>query len=482
MKKPTLKFDFKTRHAGVSAITTIAVAAGLIIINILAAELDIQADLTPKKLFSLTAPTIELLDGLDSEVEILALFKPGEEPEAIMESVNEYDRNSDRVSVSVIDPDRNPGVVSRFSEDDQPIPMGSIIVSSGSNFRVIGVMDLYDISRNAQGQTQITGQKVEQQITSAIAYVSSGRTPKILEVTGHRESPLASQGYGSLLDQANYELGEISLIREDIPGGTALVTLIGPRSDLSEAEANKLDEYLAGGGSLLVALDLTQEPLAVIDGLLERWDIRVRRGLVLEGLQNRLIAEFGDNPLVFAPFMTDHEALAPLFEAKMNPIVQATMGFSRTEAEQRQLEYFPLLTSSEDSRLRTDISSAGLGDLAPLPSDEMGPIDVAAAVRQRNLETYQPEGGTVVVLGSASTLAGLGFLGQIRDNADMVLNLVNWAVDDETAVNVSSKSLFRLPLRIGNLTAVIYAGLAIILIPLISMGSGLFIFFRRRNK
>jgi ABC-type uncharacterized transport system involved in gliding motility auxiliary subunit len=112
----------------------------------------------------------------------------------------------------------------------------------------------------------------------------------------------------------------------------------------------------------------------------------------------------------------------------------------------------------------------------------MGPIDVAAAVRQRNLETYQPEGGTVVVLGSASTLAGLGFLGQIRDNADMVLNLVNWAVDDETAVNVSSKSLFRLPLRIGNLTAVIYAGLAIILIPLISMGSGLFIFFRRRNK
>jgi len=47
---------------------------------------------------------------------------------------------------------------------------------------------------------------------------------------------------------------------------------------------------------------------------------------------------------------------------------------------------------------------------------------------------------------------------------------------------VSSKSLFRLPLRIGNLTAVIYAAVAIILIPLICVVSGLFIFFRRRNR
>jgi ABC-2 type transport system permease protein len=343
-------------------------------------------------------------------------------------------------------------------------------------------MDLYDVSYSQQGRPQILGQKVEQQVTSAIAYVSSGRSPKILEITGHREAPLASMGYGSMLDQANYETGEISLIREDIPGDTAMVTLIGPRSDLSEAEAEKLDEYLTGGGSLIVALDLTQEPLVVIQDLLQRWDIQVRRGLVLESSQNRLIAEFGDNPLVFAPFMADHEALAPLFEAKLDPIVQATMGFRRTEAEQRQLEYFTLLTSSEDSRLRTDISSEGSGDLTPMPSDEAGPIDVAAAVRQRNLDTYEPEGGTIVVLGSASTLAGLGFLGQIKANAEMVMNLVNWAVDDETAVNVSSKSLFRLPLRIGNLTAVIYAAVAIILIPLISLGSGLFIFFKRRHQ
>lgn len=482
MKKPSLKFDFKTRHAGISAIITIAVAAGLIIVNILGAELDIKADLTPKKLFSLTDPTIALLERLDSDVEILALYKPGEEPENIMESVYEYDRLSDRISVRVIDPDRNPGVVSRFSAEDKPIPRGAIIVSSGSNFRVIGAMDLYDISYSQQGQPQIMGQKVEQQLTSAIAYVSSGRTPKILEITGHRETPLASQGYDTMLNQANYEMGEISLIRENIPSDAALVTLIGPRSDIAEAEADKLDEYLNRGGSLLVALDLTQEPLTVIDGLLEKWDIQVRRGFVMEGRKDRLIAEFGDNPLVFAPFMSDHEALAPLLDAKENPIVQATMGFRRTEAEQRQLEYFPLLTSSDDSRLRTDISSEESAKPSPIPGDEGGPIDVAAAVRQRNLDTYEPEGGTIVVLGSASTLAGLGFLGQIKANADMVINLVNWAVNDETAVNVSSKSLFRLPLRIDSTTAVIYAALVIILIPLISLSSGLFIYFRRRNK
>lgn len=481
-KKISFKFDFKTKHAGVSALITIAVLAGIIILNILAGELSLKADLTGKKLFTLTDETKELLENLDTDIEILALYEPGKEPENIMTTIDEYERLSKRVSIKIVDPDREPGLLTRFAEEDEPVAKGSFIISSGDYYRVMAPMDFYSISYSQQGQPQVMGQKIEQQVTSAIAYVASGRTPRIYEITGHGESPLALSGYSDMLSQANYEMDEISLIRSAVPEDAALLTVIGPRNDISPAEAEKLNNYLSSGGSLLAAMDLSQEPMPNLYDLLKRWDIEVRHGLVLETRASRLIAEFGDNPFVFAPFVSDHEAMASLVDGKLDPIVQASLGFRRTEAQQRQLEYFTLLYSSEESRLRTDLTSELSGNPAPIPSDEMGPVDVAAAVRQRNLDTYKPEGATIVVLGSASTLKGLGFLGQIKANADMVMNLVNWTMNDDTIVNVSSKSLFRLPLRINTLNALIYAVFTIIVLPFFCLGAGLFIHLRRRNK
>jgi hypothetical protein len=204
--------------------------------------------------------------------------------------------------------------------------------------------------------------------------------------------------------------------------------------------------------------------------------------VVLETRANRLIAEFGDNPFVFAPFIAGHEALQPLVDAKTDPVFQVSMGFRRTDAKQRQLEYFSLLSSSEDSRLRTDITSQAAGSTDVLPDDLKGPIDVAVAVRQRNLDTYKPEGATIVALGSASTLGGLANMGQIKANADMVINLVNWTMNDDSLVIVPSKSLFRLPLQISTRAALIYAAVAVVLLPLYSLVSGIVIYFKRRNK
>ena len=467
------QFDFKTRHAGTSALITIAVLAALILLNILLGETSIQADLTPKKLFSLTDETRALLDGLQREVEIYALFTPGQEPESIMDSVNEYERRSSMVSVQVLDPDRNPGVLARFTQDGAEIARGSFIVSSGSNYRVIDASDIYSDSYSF---------KVEQLITSAVAYVSSGRSPKIYEVVGHQETPLASLGFSAPLEQSNYTVEELSLIRSDIPDDAELLTLIGPRIDLSTAEVARIEEYLSGGGRLFIALNYSPEPQSNIYDLLRRWDIAVRPGMVLEMEANRLIAEFGDNPFISAPYITDHESLTALSESRLDPIFRQTMGFRRTEAEQRQLEYFPLLQSSKDSWLRTNLTSEESNRIPPIGGDEEGPVDVVVAVRQRNLDTYEPEGGVIVAAGSAATLAGLGFLGQITANVEMVMNLVNWAVGDESSVNVPSKSLYRLPLRIGNVTALIYAGVTIIVIPLGCILAGVVIWLRRRHR
>ncbi len=479
--KKLLHFNFRTRHAGISALLAISALAGLIILNILAGELNAQADLTPRKLYSLTESSLDFIDNLEQPVEIIALFEPGNEPEELMEAVREYERRSPDIRVSVVDPDRNPGVLAKYTQGDEATSRGSFIVDGGERFRIIPAMAMYDISYSPQGRPQTTGFKAEQQISSAIAYVTTGATPKIYEISGHREQPLAALGYGGELSQANYILADLSLTLSDIPEDAALLTLIGPRLDLSPAEADKINSYLESGGALLAALDLSAEAFPVLFGLLEKWDIQVRPGLVMETRPNRLIAEFGDNPFVFAPYLTDHEVLTPLKEGKLNPVFQGSLGFKPTASRRRNLDYRPLLQSSEDSRIRMDLQSESSGSLSPIPGDEGGPIDVAVTVRQRNMDTYTYEGASIAVLGSAATLEGLGYLGQVKANADLLIGLVNWAVGEESIISVPSKSMFRLPLQIGNVTGIVYAGITILLIPLACVAAALIIFYRRRH-
>jgi len=482
MKKPTIRLDFKTYNAGISALITIAALAGFILINLLIGELNLEADLTPKKLYSLSTQTETLLENLEKPVEILVLSTPGEESESLMKTLERYDNFSHRIDVKVLDPDRYPGRISRFTRGDNSISRGAVAVSSDDFFRIIHPEDFYDFTYDQLGRQQITAQKIEQQVSAAIAYVSSGITQKIYEISGHRETPLAELGYAEFLRQANFELGEISLILSAIPEDAALLTLIGPELDISEVEESRLNSYLENGGKLFAALDLTLDPMPNIFGLLKKWDIEVLPGFVMEFEKNRLIAEFGENPFVFMPVVLSHEPLISLTDARIYPVFRASMGYRQTQARQKRLEYISLLTSSNASRLRTELTGEDSGSLAPIPGDLQGPIDVAVAVREQDAENYESEWGGIVALGSASSLAGLGILGPIRANTVLVMNLLSWITHSESSVLVPSKSLYRLPLQISAVNGIVYTLITVILIPLLCLGAGLIIQFRRRNR
>ena len=476
----TIHLDFKTYNAGVSALITIAALAGFILINLLISELNLEADLTPKKLYSLSEKTEALLENLEKPVEILVLSTPGEESESLMKTLEKYDNFSRYIEVRTLDPDRNPGRISRFTSENSSIARGAVVVDSDDFFRIINPEDFYDFTYDQLGRQQITAQRIEQQLSAAIAYVSSGRTQKIYEISGHQENPLAELGYMDFLRRANFELEGISLILYAIPDDAALLTLIGPKLDISEAEANKLNSYLERGGKLFVALDLTYNPMPNIVELLRKWDIEVLPGLVMEFQKNRLIAGFSDNPFIFAPMVLNHESLITLTQAKLEPVFQASMGYRRTQAQQERLEYTSLLASSDASRLRMELTGEDSSNPMPIPSDLQGPVDVAIAIRE--LDAGNQEGAGLVALGSASSLAGLGFLGPIRANTDLVINLLSWITRSESSVLVPSKSLYRLPLQISMASGIVYTVITVIVIPLLCLGIGLVIHFYRRNR
>ena len=66
-------------------------------------------------------------------------------------------------------------------------------------------------------------------------------------------------------------------------------------------------------------------------------------------------------------------------------------------------------------------------------------------------------------------------------NRDFFMNSLNWLVERKDSISIRPKSLARPMLALTQTRSMIYAGIAVILIPLLSLGAGLVIWLRRRH-
>ncbi len=475
-----LTLNFKAKQAAMATVSLILIIAGIIVLNLIVEKIPAQWDMTNKKLYSLTEDTEDILSGLSKDITIYALFTAGQEADDIMEVLNLYDKGSRNITVEVIDPDRNPGLLKRFQEEeDTELGKGSLVVFSDAYFKVIPYMDMYDTSYNQQGQMQVFGFAAEQRITSAVSYVDTGYSPKVYEIAGHFENTLEDLSLTTAVEKSNFQIGEVNLLRDGgIPSDADVVILNSPKSDFNPEEIKLLKSYLDGGGHLFIALELTQEPLTALYSLLADYNIAVEYGYTFEKDTSRLLPGSSNNPVFFSPTIEDHDITSPLIENDLDPFFYYAMGIGSTENQVRNIKVEPLFTSSAKSFLRTDLENRSE---AMTGADIAGPVTVAAAVYQTSRDTGFPEGMKMVVYTSGRSLAPLPGLGQIKANMDFFVDSVNWLSDQEDSINIKSKSLYSLPLQMNAINAWIYAGVAIILIPLIVAIAGFVVLHRRKN-
>lgn len=321
---------------------------------------------------------------------------------------------------------------------------------------------------------------VEQRITAALAYVTTGREPKVYELEGHNEYKLAELNLADPLAKANYVSESLNLMRMGtVPGDADVVVILSPERDLSPQESEALGDYLTAGGALFISLDLAENDMPELNKLLASWNLEMQRGVVMEKDTNRLLPGMGNNPVFFSPRLPDENAITDnLKENSLDAFVFAAMGMTETAIRKRNLDVTPLLTSSANSWLRRDLNE---GSESRIASDIQGPVTVAASVTETNRDTGMPEGARLVVMGSGKSLSVLPGLGQIKANIEFFLNSLNWLSDQGESVNIPSKSLFRLPLQMNALQAWIYAAIVIILLPLMIILAGTVIVLRRKH-
>lgn len=483
MKKGTLSFDLaalfrdkRVRFGGYAALVTLAAIVAVVIINLIFQQLPAQVDMTKRRLFTLSEQTIDLIDSIENDVVMYALYTPGREDENVIDVMNKYARASRLIHLEFIDPDREPVFLQKYAADGVSLGTGTIVVESGEWFKVIPASDLYSVS-TFQGQQRLMGFTAEQRFTNALLYVTSGVTPKVYVVEGHSEFTLDGLGIRQTVEKENYATESLNLLTTpEVPADADIVLVLSPEFDLAEREAEALLKYLENDGSAMFFFDFNGADLTRFNELLGSFGVRIGSGIVMESDKSRLYSP--DNPLWLAPNLIEHEVTTPLITDGLTILMPTNLPVLTEEIRKRNLIIEPLLQSSEKSWIRTTLDSVSIQQI---PSDESGPIDLVVAISRQKVLMDDPEGFRIIVAGNAGFVGNIPYLGIVKSNVDLFLNGLGWLNKRSDSISLRSKSLFQFPLRIPVTMQLIYAGIFVIVIPLIILALGLVVWLRRRH-
>lgn len=467
-------FSFKTRqvrYGGFSAVLTIAVIAGVLLLNLIVQLIAPQFDLTENKLFSLSSQSLQVVQSIAEPVTIYGVWEPGGEDRQIKEIAERYAAQNQYIRFEETDPDINPGLLKQYDRDNQGISKGSIIVAGPKGSKVISRIDMYDVYYNQQEQrSQITGVAIEKRITSALLYVCAGETPKVYEIIGHQERSL--ELVQKTMEQENYALKQVSLVQSEVPKDAAAVILYNPKTELSPEEAERLSAYLDAGGRMVLLLDFQSSAVKSINQILSGYGVSFDYGITAElDPQYRLN---GRSPFEFLPGMKPHPITDPMIAGRTPALLPLPMSIAVSDLRRRTVNAAPFLATSARSFLRRDLDNTAQ---ERLPEDTPGPITVGLAVLDPEYPGDKPQ--TRIALFSSAMF--LELIAQVPGNLDLFMNALTWAADRPETISVGSRSTFVMPMQMNLLTALIIGVAVVILIPLACFILGLATWLKRRH-
>ena len=439
------------------------VAAIAVVANVLSQKLFIRLDFTEGKQYTLSKATKDILRNLDKPVTITAYFSEKNLPpemnrirEEFRQLLVEYRNFSGNlIDYEFIDPNQSPEkeqealqngirpVVISVREKDQSRQQKAFlgaVLRMGDKQEVLPVV--------------VTGEGMEYALTTLIKKMAVTNKPSIGFIQGHGEPTLQDQNQVQQALSILYTVMPVNLDDEvDLKQFKTLV-LAAPTDSIPAAHLAKLDEYLAGGGNLLVAInrvdgDLQAQSCVVVNTGLESWleskGILVRPSFVIDNVSGSITVQqqqgfFIVNTQVPFPFLplvrnfADHPITKGL-EQVLFPFV------SPVEFKGSQGQFTPLLTSS-----------AKAGEVpAPTYFDVFNKKWTSADFPKSNITlgaliTDLPGGGRMVVFGDGDfQVTGQG-AAQNPDNVNLFVNAVDYLSDDTGLVELRTKGIASRPI------------------------------------
>lgn len=169
----------------------------------------------------------------------------------------------------------------------------TVIFDCEGKFRVLTLSDFFDLDTSGN----ITAYRGEEIMTCFIAYVESEKNPKVAFTASHGES--STEALLKTFIYSGYDLcgggsGTINLATDDIEEGTEYIVISSPIYDFEKAaqgslvksEIEKLDSFVASGGNILVIKDPYTQRLPNLDGLMEKYGMKIKYGIVSDDVNS----------------------------------------------------------------------------------------------------------------------------------------------------------------------------------------------------
>ncbi|MFZ5476377.1 MAG: GldG family protein [Myxococcota bacterium] len=433
----------RSATAGFAALLALGVAAAG---NVVAHKYDKRWDLTETKRYTLSQQSIDIAKALDREVEVMAFFTAGSPEESnFRDLVERYQEHSTLLKAEFHDPFSSPQLAEQLKILSTT---GTVIVKAGDN------------------EQRLETSFDEEAFTNALVKVKSDVQHPVCLVTGHgeleREDDQSVSGFGfaaTKIEGQNYAVSAISLLQETpTPEKCKVVVVAGPQAELLPGERDRLAQYVAAGGGLIVMLDPLRAPETAAD--MARYGVKVGNDVVIEGNPYR---QLNGEPtyLILDPESYDPHPITSKLQQGASVLALARSVDKAGDVAGLNVQV--IARASDDAWGETNLTDA-TAPAEPTPgADVVGKVPLAvavevtdpAAVRTKTeaapastdapvpvatpVETAAPPakaGGKVVVYGDADFASNqmLGF----GVNQDLFLNAVAWMVGEEEQISIRS--------------------------------------------
>ena len=478
------------RHGGNSAVLILVVIGILGGINYIAYRRPLKKDFTKGQRYSLSDQTRKVVGGLKEDVRIL-YFQRAAELAGGDARIKQYEALSPHVKAEFVDPFARPA---RAREYDVKGPWPIIVVERGA-------------------RRERAASDSEQDLTNALVKATHEGQKTVCFVQGEGErdvddgTDLGYTGAREALNKSQYITKKVVLARERaVPADCAVVVVAGPQADLLPAEADALRAHVAAGGKALI---MDEAPLKKatpnLDGMLAGWNLEAGNDVVVDvsgvgqmfgaGELTPMAVEYPYHEITrgFRVMTAFHEARSLRAGASPAPGTVAQNLVQTSEASWAETDLAlkaPVELGEKDKK--GPISLAAVATIAVTASPSpAAPASAAASLAPSPSAPADPESaddapapalpgheGRVVAFGDAdfASNALLGFQG----NRDFFLNTVAWLAEDADLISIRPREPEDQRLFLSQTQQQTIALLALVLLPGLFVGLGVWSWWSRR--
>lgn len=419
-----------------------------------------EADWTRGGRNTLSLDSRQLLDEMPETIHITAFATEGSVVrEHVQDLIARYQRYQPQIDLTFVNPDAEP-----------------------ERTRDLGITLDGELLIAYQGRSEKIQSLSEQSLTNALLRVARQKERKVSFLSGHGERDLLGEAnhdfgqFGKLLVQKGIELNRLNIAETgSIPDDINLLIIADPRVPLLSGEVNLLNNYVKQGRNLL-------------------WLSEPGSDAGLAPLAETLGIEFLPGTIVDATtqlFGIDNPAFAIIPNYPMHPITREinslTLYPEATAIEVESPDDWqaePLLTTLD--RAWTEIGQISGTIRFDEDSDErMGPLDIGFAFtrpRQNKTGGNDTESGEqrVIVIGDNDFLSN-AYLGN-GGNVELGLNLFNWLNNDDQFISITARTASDVDLELSKTAQLVIGFGFLIILPILLLGTGFSIWWRRRNR